>query len=90
MSIEFRLQFFNDEPTAEGTETVTTTGEADTSANTGNPEPTEGQQTLKELLKSNPSYKQEFDDISNKMFTKRMSKKNKENKQRGYGTLQTS
>lgn len=78
MSIEFRLQFFNDEPTAEGTETVTTTGEADTSANTGNPEPTEGQQTLKELLKSNPSYKQEYDDMFNKAFTKRMSKRDKE------------
>lgn len=78
MSIEFRLQFFNDEPTAEGMETVTTTGEAETSANTGNPEPTEGQQTLKELLKSNPSYKQEYDDMFNKAFTKRMSKRDKE------------
>ena len=82
MSIEFNLQFFADEGvTAEpqtSNETVPT-GDVATATENGNPEPTQGtEQSLKDMLKTNPALKKQYDDMFNKAFTKRMSKKQSE------------
>ena len=83
MSIKFNLQFFaEDEVTAEPTtqEGIEPTGVVadNTATDNGNPEPIEGEQSLKDMLKANPKLKKQYDDMFAKSFNKRMAKHNKE------------